>query len=264
MRSERFRTAGPPWLTVQVPSGDIELATVDGDETSVELEPLNDAGREAVETAVLEQRGDEIVVEIEERRRLLMFRDAKVRLTARCPHGTRLNVKTVAADVAARGRYGDVDLKGVSADMRIDDIDGDARVKTVSGDISVDIVTGELKLQSVSGDAAVDRVGGDAELRAVSGDVRLGEAGGSVTMQTVSGDQWIDAVRSGAVQLKSVSGDATVGIARGSRLWVDAKSVSGDTRSEFNLSDVPEGGDDGPLVELRATALSGDIRVTRA
>jgi hypothetical protein len=263
MRSERFRTGGPPWLTIQLSAGEIDLQTLDGEETTIDLEPLNDAGRQAIETAVVEQRGDEIVVEFEERRRLLSFRDARVRLTVGCPHATRLRVKTVAADVQARGRYGEVDLKGVSADMSVEEVEGDARMKTVSGDVSADRVGGELKLQSVSGDAVVERVGGPAELRSVSGDVRVDEAGSSVTMQTVSGDQVIRAVTEGSVQLKSVSGDAVVGIAPGSRLWVDAKSVSGDTRSEFDLSDAPDGGSDGPLVEVRATALSGDIRITR-
>jgi DUF4097 and DUF4098 domain-containing protein YvlB len=264
MRTELFRTDGPPWLRIELSSGDIDLHTVDGDETTVELTPLNDTGRQAIETAVVEQRGDEIVVEIEERRRLILFRDAKVRLKLTCPHGARVQLKTVAADVRARGRYGEVDLKSVSADMRVEDVEGDARLKTVSGDVRAGSVVGELTVQSVSGDAVVERVGGPAELRTVSGDVNVGDAEASVTIQTVSGDQGVTTVRQGAVQLKSVSGDVTLGIARGSRLWVDAKSVSGDTASDLDISDVPPAeGDDGPLVEVRATALSGDIKITR-
>jgi hypothetical protein len=67
----------------------------------------------------------------------------------------------------------------------------------------------------------------------------------------------------GAVTLKSVSGDMHVGIRPGSALWVDAKSVSGDTSSELPIDDTPPEGE-GPLVELRATAMSGDIRIVRA
>ncbi len=263
MRSERFRTAQPPWLRVQLSSGEIDLQTVDGDETSVEVTPLNDSGREAIEAAVVEQRGDAIVVELEERRRLFLFRDARVRLEVACPHGARVQLKTVAADVRARGRYGEVDLKGVSADMRVDDVEGNARLKTVSGDVRAGNVGGELTVQSVSGEAGVDRVGGAAELRSVSGDVRVGDAAGPVTIQTVSGDQGVASVTQGAVQLKSVSGDVTLGIARGSRLWIDAKSVSGDTQSDLDISDAPADGDEGPLVEVRAQALSGDIKITR-
>jgi hypothetical protein len=67
----------------------------------------------------------------------------------------------------------------------------------------------------------------------------------------------------GSVTLKSVSGDMHVGIRRGSGVWLDVKSVSGDTSSELAVDDTPPEGD-GPLVELRATAMSGDIRIVSA
>ena len=267
MRTERFTTDGPPELSIRVPSGEIHVTTVDGNETTIDFEPLNDLGRQAIEVAEVEQRGNRIVAELEERRRFLIFRDAKVGVRARCPHGTRLEVKTVAADVEADGRYGEAEVTSVSADVRVAAVEGDARLKTVSGDARVDSVGRSLKLQSVSGDIHADVVGGPAELKSVSGDARLGAASDSVTIQTVSGDQNVGAVSQGAVQAKSVSGDVSVGIARGSRVWIDAKSVSGDTRSEFDLSSSPDEGhegDDGPLVEVRATALSGDILVMRA
>jgi hypothetical protein len=63
----------------------------------------------------------------------------------------------------------------------------------------------------------------------------------------------------------SASGDVEVGIAKGSRLWVDTQSLSGDTSSELELeSGAPVEGDEGPLVELRAQTMSGDISVRRA
>jgi DUF4097 and DUF4098 domain-containing protein YvlB len=152
----------------------------------------------------------------------------------------------------------------VSGDVRVEEVTGSARAKTVSGDVHVGLVGGDGAFQTVSGDVAVERVGGTTELRSVSGDVRLDAAGGPVTAQTVSGDQTLRSVVEGPVQCKSVSGDVIVGVAPGSRVWVDAKSMSGSTRSELDLADSPVGADDGPLVEIRANALSGDIRLTRA
>ena len=38
--------------------------------------------------------------------------------------------------------------------------------------------------------------------------------------------------------------------------------MSGDTSSDFDLGDAPPDGE-GPLVEIRATAMSGDITVSR-
>ena len=65
------------------------------------------------------------------------------------------------------------------------------------------------------------------------------------------------------VELASASGDIRVGIKQGSRLWVDARSMSGDVTSELEVGDE-EPGEDGPLVELKVTAMSGDVQVVRA
>jgi hypothetical protein len=87
-----------------------------------------------------------------------------------------------------------------------------------------------------------------------------------VTVQTASGDQQIDAVTHGQVTMQSASGDLSVGIRRGSRLAVDARSLSGDTTSEIELDEyeLDDDAPEAPLVELRATAMSGDIHVARA
>ena len=67
----------------------------------------------------------------------------------------------------------------------------------------------------------------------------------------------------GNVSAHSVSGDVTIGVRRGSKVYLDCNTVSGDTSSELELStDAPAG--DGPLVEIRAKTVSGDIRITRA
>ena len=265
MRTARFQTSEPPWLTIRNTSGEITLETVDGDETVVELVALTRESEEAVEAATVEQRGDEIVVELPERRMLrVLVVEAKVRVAVRCPHAASARVKTVSADTDARGRFGDFELNGVSGDVRVGEVTGAARVKTVSGDVQVGPVGADGAFQTVSGDVAVERVAGRAELRSVSGDVRLDAASGPVTAQTVSGDQILRSVVEGPVQCKSVSGDVLVGVSPGSRVWVDAKSVSGSTRSELDLSEAPVDAEDGPLVEIRANALSGDIRLTRA
>jgi hypothetical protein len=69
------------------------------------------------------------------------------------------------------------------------------------------------------------------------------------------------------VDLKSASGDIEVGIREGSNVWVDARAMSGELSSEVELGDVPltdDGPDDAPLIELKATSMSGDIEVVRA
>jgi DUF4097 and DUF4098 domain-containing protein YvlB len=92
--------------------------------------------------------------------------------------------------------------------------------------------------------------------------VSLDEVGGAVTINSASGDLRVGAVTQGAVELKSVSGDMHVGVRRGSRVWMDVKTVTGDATSDLDTGTEDDG--EGPLVELKATAMSGDIKIVRA
>ena len=242
MRTETFHTPGDASLRIRVPAGRIDIEIVESEETRVELS--SDGAVEGA--ATIQARGSDVTVDIDEKRLFGFIRtapDVDVRVT--CPPGTRIEVKSVSADVDVHGLAGPTDVKGVSGDVEIERVDGDLVVKSVSGDVSARTVSGRATLQTVSGDVRVD------------------DAGGSVTAQTVSGDQHLGAVVQGSVTLKSVSGDMHVGIRPGSGLWLDVKSVSGDTSSDLAVGDTPPEGD-GPLVELRATAMSGDIRIVRA
>jgi DUF4097 and DUF4098 domain-containing protein YvlB len=104
--------------------------------------------------------------------------------------------------------------------------------------------------------------GADVEVSTASADVDARGAFGGAQINTASGDVEIESVREGDVVLQTASGDIVVGIKQGSKLWIDAKSMSGETSSELDIGDVPTDGE-GPLVEVRATAMSGDIRVKR-
>ena len=97
-----------------------------------------------------------------------------------------------------------------------------------------------------------------------SGDVEIGETGGGATVRTASGDQLVRSVAQGRVDLTSASGDIRLGIKQGSRLWIDARSMSGDVSSELELGDEVDTEEEGPLVEAQVTAMSGDIEVVRA
>ncbi|MGH2921022.1 MAG: DUF4097 family beta strand repeat-containing protein, partial [Gaiellaceae bacterium] len=73
----------------------------------------------------------------------------------------------------------------------------------------------------------------------------------------------VGSVREGDVTLQTASGDIEVSVKQGSKVFIDARSMSGETSSELEVGDEAPNGE-GPLVEVRATAMSGDISVVRA
>ena len=270
MRRETFATPGSLRLDLRLPSGEIEVETVDGDETLVELDATRDTEevREVIDSARIELRpgsgGDEVIVDVQRKRfRLFDLGRADIVLRVYAPHGVDVELSTASADVRGRGRLGSLDAKTASGDLAFGDVAGRARIGSASGDVTLDRVGADATVNTASGDVRVGRVEGDAVLRSASGDVTVQDAEGSVSVQTASGDQRIDSVASGRVTMQSASGDQHVGIRSGTRVYIDAKTMSGDTSSELDVSDEPPSGD-GPQVELRATAMSGDIRIVRA
>jgi len=281
MRTETFATPGDVRLDVRLGSGEIRLEASDTDETTVTLEPLrdNEASTSAVEEARIEQRGDEILVDV--RGRLRFMRGADVLVEIRCPNDANVRAKSGSADIEGHGRLGSVEVETGSGDVQFGEVSGDAEVNAASGDVQIGSIGGQGRINTASGDVQLASVARDAKVNSASGDVQIREAGGrlevnsasgdvmvaeassSVSVNTASGDLTIGSVVQGKVDLKSASGELRIGIREGSTLWVDARSRSGEVRSELPVSDVPPEGD-APHVELRANTMSGDITVVRA
>jgi len=286
MRSETFQTPGETRLDIRLGSGEVRLETAEVQETTVVLEPLrdNDASAAAIENARLELRdrgeGHEVVIDVRDRGRGI-FRNAEVLIAVTCPEGASVETKSGSADVEGHGRFGAVEVEtgsgdvefgeiageahvnAASGDVQLASVGGDARINTASGDVQIRSIDGDAKINSASGDVILREVRGELSVNSASGDVLVREAASSVGVNTASGDQEIGSVSTGSVTLKSASGDLKVGIKEGSTLWVDARSRSGEVRSELPVSDLPPDGN-GPAVELRANTMSGDITVTRA
>jgi DUF4097 and DUF4098 domain-containing protein YvlB len=286
MRTETFQTPGETRLDIRLGAGEVRVESAEVQETTVVLEPLrdNDASTNAVEHARLELRnrgdGHEVVIDVRDRGRGI-FRNAEVLISVTCPEGTSLESKSGAADIEGHGRFGSVEVETGSGDVEFGEVAGDASINAASGDVQLATVAGSAKINTASGDVQIRSIGGDGKINSASGDVIIREvagelsvnsasgdvlvreAGSSVGVNTASGDQQIGAVTTGKVTLKSASGDLKVGIREGTSLWVDARSRSGEVRSELPVSELPPDGD-GPSVELRANTMSGDITVARA
>jgi DUF4097 and DUF4098 domain-containing protein YvlB len=288
VRTEIFRTPGKVRLDIRLGAGEIRVETSDVQETTVVLEPLrdNDSSTAAVTNARVELReradGHEVVIDVRDRGKSLgIFRGAEVLVSVTSPDGVSVESKSGSADVTGGGRFGSVEVETGSGEVEFGEIAGEARVNAASGDVMLGAVGRDARINSASGDVQVKSVGGDAKVNSASGDVIIREVAGelavntasgdvlvrearaSVTVNSASGDQEIGSVAGGKVNLKSASGDLKIGIREGTNLWVDARSRSGEVRSELAVSDLPPEGD-APMVELRANTMSGDITVARA
>lgn len=251
MRHETFSTPGPVTLDIRIPAGDVEIETDDAGETAVELQARGRDTEELERDAEISMRprGDGYEVRIEAGRGrggIFGLRGGEYRVRVAAPHGATVRANLASTDITGRGRYSEIDIKVASGDVEFEDVSGEAGVNAASGDVNLDRV-GTAKVNSASGDVKIDEATEGADVNTASGDVAIG--------RVVSGD----------VRLNSASGDIDVGIAKGSRLWVDAQTLSGDTSSELDLeSGSTIETDEGPLVELKARSMSGDIGIKRA
>jgi hypothetical protein len=266
-RSETFHTTDPVTLALRIPGGQIFVRATESSETRIELASLNDAAREVMPRVRLEgrPRGErfEVVVDVPQQRGFIKLSSPKFELRIECPPDADLDLRTASADLEARGGFRDVVANGASGEVDVDAIHGSLRVKSASGDVRVESVEGESSVTTASGDIQIGRAGGLVTATTASGDLRVREAEHGIDARTVSGDQQLESVVEGEVSANAVSGDVQIGIRRGSKVWIDANSVSGDTSSELELArEAPAG--EGPLVEVRARTVSGDIRLVRA
>jgi DUF4097 and DUF4098 domain-containing protein YvlB len=251
MTEHRFHTPLPLELEVGIPAADVEVETVDGEESVIVV----DGDDRLVEQTEVQLDGNRLVVSFRGKKPFgitiaigdFSFGTRHLTVRASVPHGASAALSTASGDLTLRGRLGELEVKTASGDLRLHgEVERDAAIKTVSGDVRIDRVGGNLKAQSVSGDLAVGWVGGSAETKSVSGDVR------------------VDSLHQGEATFTSISGDVEIGIAPGTFLDVDAGSVSGDLSSEVPLASVPGEGGDGPTVVLRGRTVSGDVKVFRA
>ena len=253
MIEQTYHTPLPLTLEVSIPSGDIDVDTTSGEETSISI----DGDERLLEHVEVRQDGNRVSVTLRDKNKIgfsfslgsIVFGDGGLRVRAHVPHGAGVKVKTASADTEIEGHLRTLDVNGVSGDVRVrGEISDDATVKTVSGDIELERVHGDLSVQTVSGDARVRDTAGSVEAKSVSGDIRL------------------EALTAGETRFSSVSGDIEIGIAAGSMLDVDAGSTSGDLASEVPLATEPPSAEDAasPTVILRGRTVSGDIRVFRA
>ena len=257
-------------VDIRVPSGSIEVDGRTADTVELSIVPQNEAAREALDAGgvVVDFRergeGHELVIDVREKRGLgWLGRGPQFDIRVTCPERSRVAVKTGSADFEGRGTLGFLELKTASGDVDVQRVEGPVTAHSASGDVEVEYALGPVEVNTASGDITLGTVTGTLRANLVSGDLDVRESGDSVKVNSVSGDLQVEAVQRGKVELQSVSGDIEVGVRRGTDVWMDVRSVSGDMRSNLTPTDGPAA-DDADLVELRIKSVSGDVRIDHA
>lgn len=262
-----FDVDGPIRLEIELAAGDIDIdATLDG-QAEVELTAHDEESERLLEAARVEFANGRLLIDVPKKRSgfsfAVVFGHTGITCRVRCPEGSDVTTRTKSADVRVRGTIGSLSAATASGDTGAQDVRGDVHLKSASGDFEVSRVGGSVSAATASGDVELGVVHGKLTANTASGDVSIDEAYADVDVNTVSGDQRHGAVMRGRVSAQAVSGDIVIAVRRGSKAFLDCSTVSGDTASELeSLDGAP--GDDGPLVEIRAKTVSGDIRITRA
>jgi DUF4097 and DUF4098 domain-containing protein YvlB len=267
-----FETPGKVSLQIRLQGGNVVVTTSDEPRTTVDLVAVGRKGQDALDDVVVtcDERGGRHVVRVEQKDKirwgpLQISWGGGFEVHVTCPRGTDLELSGGSTSLRAEGDLGDVAARTASGDVRLGTVLGRLEVKTASGDVSVTAIAKEASLVTVSGDAEVGRVDGSLTARAVSGDLRVRTLAGRLTLSTTSGDVEIGAVAGGELRVQTVSGDVRVGVARGTPVWIDAASVSGDLESELGLGDVaPLTEAEGSVVPLHLKTVSGDVSIVRA
>jgi DUF4097 and DUF4098 domain-containing protein YvlB len=270
--SQTFQTPDPVELYVELGSGSLTVEATDTDQTRVEI-----SGPRADDFTV-EQRGRHVVVVPPKSRFFGIGTDDHV-VRVVVPTGSDLATKTGSADTETIGSLGVIRLKTGSGDVEVERADGPMVVDSGSGDIRCHEATAEVRIKSGSGDVDLGDVRGTTGISTGSGDVVIGvahertviktgsgdlelkRAQADVSLTTASGDLVIGLAPRGRITAKNVSGDVRVGIPAGTPVWTDVNTVSGSVAS--NLTSVGKPADGQDYVELRATTVSGDVRLVQ-
>ena len=263
-------------IELSTTSADVHVATWSG--PGIRVEAIQRGGSRGDYTVNVSQSGD--IVRVTEANRgpfwcLFCSRDLNYQISV--PAGAQAAITTASGDVDVAGLAGPVTLGTVSGDVRAESLAGGLAVETTSGDVRLSDVAGQLSVGTISGEvkledgqvdgATVKTTSGDVELAGVAGALSVstvsgeidvsGARDGRLTLATTSGDIGYDGelARGGTSQISSISGDVKLALPASSGFRLDASTVSGELRSDFDLQ--------GGVAQRRSlTGVAGDGAAT--
>jgi DUF4097 and DUF4098 domain-containing protein YvlB len=255
--THRFTTPQPIAVDIRNPRGAVELVAGDTSETCVDIT----SRYEDLDADVrLDAGGTSLIIEIPRRR---IVKQPRVTVTVTVPRGSLATIDTASASISVRGPMAGLELSSASGSIRAEEARGPVRARSASGSVRLGEVHGALDVRTVSGSVRIAQVDDAATVRVVSGSIEVGSAGTDLRATSVSGSIQVRDARRGTVELSSTSGGVSVGVRRGTLVWLDLSSVSGRTHSDLAPDGAAPIGDE-ELLKLTARSVSGGISVGRS
>lgn len=183
-----------------------------------------------------------------------------VRVTA--PTGSNVRVQGQSADVRISGTAALVEVRTASGDIRVSEVQRNALLQSASGDVEVSRAGADVEVRTASGDIDLGPVAGNSLVHTTSGDITLRAAGGNVSARSVSGDVRVSDIMTGKTEINAVTGDVEIGVHPGARASVSLTTLTGDTNTDFDVTEEPTE-DGAPTLDIRVKTTSGDIRLRR-
>ncbi len=250
MISKTFSVGDHPEIDVRIPAGRVEV--IEGPPGSVEV--VVDTNDKDFHVG---QRGDVIEAHSDREARWLFSSSADVSITM--PPGGRALIRTASADIDAKTDFERAEIDSASGDVRLRRASR-AAVKTASGNIRIQTVDESLKAKSASGDIDVEVAGGSVEISTASGDIHIGSSDAFVEVNTASGRVRVDRYVGTDIALKSMSGNFEIGLETGTKVDLDASSLSGKVTWPPKRDVPPELKRE---MRLKAKSVSGDLTINR-
>ncbi|MBP0453767.1 DUF4097 family beta strand repeat protein [Kitasatospora sp. RG8] len=176
---QKFDTAAPIAVVLDVPAGRIRLVAADRADTTVEILPANAAKSrdvKAAEQMTVEYADGVLRIEAPAARDRMLGNSGAVAVTVQLPAGSRVEAKTASAEIRGVGRLGDVTLDSAQGTVELDETDN-ATVTLQAGGIRIGRLGGPARITTRQGDIDIaEAVRGTVELRTEAGDITVGAA----------------------------------------------------------------------------------------
>lgn len=261
-----FPCATPVHADITMAAGLGDITCEERESVHVDVSPYEPGDRNGAEVAAATEvrfDGDRLTVRVPEAGIGWLFkRQPALRITVKLPSGSSVNAKSASADLISRGQSARVQLNSGSGSLSVADAH-DIGVNTASGDVKVMRGSGSVHANSASGDIEIDHADGEVNAKSASGDIRVGYAGAKLSATTASGDVLVRHGRRGVHKVRTVSGSVSIGVAKGTGVWLDLSTTSGRTSSDLSVGDTPTGNIGEPDLNLQVRTISGDIEVLR-